>query len=323
MKLVIVSICKDEAKTIGEVLDQIPKSIKGIDKIEKLVLDDGSTDETAKVARAHGAEVISDGVQKRLAIRFRQATELVLARGADIMVNIDGDLQFNPKDIPKLIQPILEGSTDFVAANRFVDHETGKIRRPAGMPIGKYFGNKLGARIVGSLSGQRFSDVTCGFRAYNRDALFALNLHSSYTYTQESFQVLAMKRLRIASMPVHITYYEGRQSRVVRSFWAFLFGSALSIVKAYRDYAPMQFFGRLGALLFIPGVVLVLFAVVHWVITGSISPFKAFGLIGLYLLTLGFFIWVLGLVADMLDRMLGNQEKIIEQLKRQRYDDKK
>lgn len=245
-----------------------------------------------------------------------------MSRGADVLVNIDGDLQFNPADIPKLIKPIVENKADFVAANRFVDPETGKTRRPDNMPVGKYVGNKLGARIVGDLSGQKFSDVTCGFRAYNRDALLALNINSTYTYTQESFQVLAMKKLRIVSIPIKVTYYEGRQSRVVQSFFKFLFGSALNILRAYRDYAPLKFFGRLGTILFVPGLILVIFVGIHWIATGNISPFKSFGITGLYLVTLGLVIWALGLVADMLDRTLGNQEKILEEIKRIKYDKK-
>lgn len=319
MKLVVISICKDEAATIGDLLDRIPQKIKGINMIEKWVIDDGSTDKTAETAKKHGAKVRSDGAQKRLAVRFREAVDLALSNGADIMVNIDGDLQFNPAEIPKLIAPVVADEADFVASNRFVDAETGEKRRPKGMSVGKYYGNKLGAWVVGSLSGQMFSDVTCGFRAYNREAMLALNINGDYTYTQESFQILAMKKLRIATMPVQITYYEGRQSRVVRSFWKFLFGSALNILRAYRDYAPLKFFGRLGAILFVPGVILALIVGVHWIVTGNISPFKAFGLVGLYLITLGLFVWALGLVADMLDRSLNNQEKILEEIKRTKY----
>lgn len=319
MKLVVVSICKDEAATIGKVLDGVPKHIDGIGLIEKWVIDDGSSDETAAVAARHGAMVYSDGIQKRLAYRFRQAIDIALKRGADIMVNIDGDLQFNPADIPKITAPIITRKADFVAANRFIDVDHGHVRRPAGMPIGKYLGNKLGARVVGSLSGQQFSDVTCGFRAYNRDALFALNLHSAYTYTQESFQVLAIKKMRIASVPINVTYSVGRRSRVVRSFWGYIFSSAVSILRAYRDYAPLEFFGRLGSILFVPGAALGLFTIIHWIIVGSITPYKTFGLVGLYLLTLGLFVWALGLVADMLDRSLSNQERILEETRRARY----
>lgn len=321
MKLVVVSICKDEGATLGELLDKIPNEIKGITQIEKWVIDDGSTDETVAVAKQHGAQVLSDGIQKRLAFRFREALELALKRKADVLVNIDGDLQFDPADIPKLVEPIIAGKADFVAADRFIDSETGIRRQPEGMSKGKYFSNRLGSWVVGKLSGQKFADVTCGFRAYNREALFSLNINSAYTYTQESFQVMAMKKLRIQSMPVSIKYYPGRQSRVVHSFFQFLFGSALNILRAYRDYAPMKFFGGLGLIFFIPAILAMGFTAIHYLHTGVFSPYKAVGLTGLYLFTLSLLVWSLGLVADMLDRLLGNQERIIERLKRAQYGD--
>lgn len=320
-KLIVISICKDEVATIGKVLDKIPAKIKGIQAIEKWVIDDGSIDDTAKVAAEHGAQVKHDGMQRRLAFRFREATELALSRGADVMVNIDGDLQFDPAEIPKLIQPIIDDTADFVAANRFEDAESGEIRRPLGMPIGKYLGNKLGAKVVSRLSGRSFSDVTCGFRAYNRNALLALNINSDYTYTQESFQVLAMKKMRITAMPVSIKYYPGRKSRVVRSFHQFLFGSALNILRAYRDYAPLKFFGNLGFVFFLPGILCLIFTAAHWLVTHVFSPYKAVAFAGIYLFSMSLFVWALALVADMFDRMLGNQEKILEQIKRQRFDD--
>lgn len=320
MKLLVFSICKDEAATIGELLDRIPKKLKGINTIERWVIDDGSIDGTAEMAKKHGAHVVSDGVSKRLASRFRQATEIALSRGADIMVNIDGDLQFTPEEIPDIIKPVVAGEADFVAADRFTDRDTGKIRRPENMPAAKYWGNKLGAAIVGRLSGQKFRDVTCGFRAYNRDALYALNLHSTYTYTQESFQVLAMKRFRIVSVPVSIKYFKGRKSRVVRSFTSFLFSSGLNILRAYRDYAPLKFFGTLGNVFFVVGLIGLTFALVHWIVAGSISPYKFMGLGGLYFVSFALVVWVIGIVADMFDRMLGNQERIIERLKRLEYE---
>lgn len=322
MKLLVVSICKDEAETIGQVLDRIPKKITGIDRIEKWVIDDGSVDDTAQIARSHGAHVITDGMQKRLAARFRQVTELALANGADVMVNIDGDLQFMPEEIPQLIQPILDNQADFVAADRFTDPESGRARRPKNMPLAKYWSNKLGARITGTLSKERFADVTCGFRAYNRDALYALNLHGAYTYTQESFQVLAMKQLRITAVPTTIKYYPGRKSRVVKNFSQFLFGSAINILRAYRDYAPLRFFGGLGGFFFLIGLACLAFTGGHWLLTGEITPYKFLGFAGIYLVTMAFIVWTVGIMADMLDRLLGNQEKIIERLKRLEYEEK-
>jgi glycosyltransferase involved in cell wall biosynthesis len=322
MKLLVVSICKDEAETIGEVLDRIPSKIKGISQIEKWVIDDGSTDDTAKIAKKHGAHVASDGVQKRLAARFRQVLDIALEGKADILVNIDGDLQFKPEEIPMLIEPVLTNKADFVAADRFTDVETGRVRRPTNMPAGKYWANKLGARVTSKLSESSFKDVTCGFRAYNREAMYALNLHGAYTYTQESFQVLAMKGLRIASVPASITYYPGRKSRVVKSFYQFLFGSALNILRAYRDYAPLKFFGNLGIFFFVVGAVCSGFFFGHWIVTNQFTPYKFLGFIGIYCISLALLVWVVGLMADMLDRMLGNQEKIIERLKRVQFEEK-
>jgi glycosyltransferase involved in cell wall biosynthesis len=321
MKLVIFSICKDEAATIGELLERVPKKIKGIKNIEVLVVSDGSTDKTVEIAREHGAHVIEGIKQKRLAYRFEQAAERVLEMGADIAVNIDGDLQFMPEDIPKLLKPILEDGYDFAAADRFTDPETGKRRKPHGMPTGKYWANRLGSWVVGQLSRQQFRDVTCGFRAYTRKALLAININSNYTYTQESFQVLAIKRMDIVAVPINVKYYPGRKSRVVKSFWQFLFGSALNILRAFRDYAPLRFFGSLGFVMFVPGLMLVVFMLQHWLRTEAFTPYIGVGLMGVYLVTAAFLVWTLGLVADMLDRILMNQEKIIERQKQQQHRD--
>ena len=319
MKLIVVSICKNEAKTVGQVLDGIPNTITGISRIEKWVIDDGSNDGTSEIAVKHGASIISDGVSKKLAFRFREAVELALSHGADIMVNIDGDMQFDPKDIPKLTKPIVDGKADFVAADRFTSLFDGKQRKPENMPKGKYLGNRVGSKVVSKLSKHNFRDVTCGFRAYNRDALFALNTDGTYTYTQESFQVLAIKKLRIMSVPVEVRYFSERKSRVVGNIFHFIAISAISILRSYRDFAPLRFFGWLGLIPFVFGVISLAVFLGHWFLTGSFSPYKFLGFVGVYLLTMGIIFWGLGLVADMLSRMLNNQEKILERLKRLEY----
>jgi hypothetical protein len=263
--------------------------------------------------------VVDGQTQKRLAARFGEAVDLVLQSGADIAVNIDGDLQFNPQDIPLLVEPIISQEYNFVAADRFTDSATGKPRRPKGMPVGKYYANKLGAWVVGMLSGQMFNDVTCGFRAYSREALLAINLNSKYTYTQESFQILAVKRKSIKTIPVTVKYYAGRRSRVVTNFFGFLFGSALNILRAYRDFKPLGFFGVLGLVPFVVGALVTGFFFAHWLVTGSFSPYKFLGFAGLYLITLAIIFWALGLVADMFSRILNNQEKILELTKEIKY----
>lgn len=319
MKLVVISFCKNEAETISEVIKRIPKKIDKIQTIETVVIDDGSEDNTSEVAKKAGAEVVREGVSKGVAFRFREAVDIALEKGADIMVNIDGDLQFSPEDIPKIVQPILDNEADFVAADRFTDTKTGEARRPKNMPLGKYIGNKLGARVTSKLAKRDFKDVTCGFRAYNREALFALNTHGKHTYTQESFQVLSVKNLRIATIPVVVKYFPGRKSRVVTSVFKYTFVSALNILRAYRDFAPLRFFFTVGLIPFIVGVICVGFLGIHYLNVGQFSPYKFVGLTGLYLISLSLFVWGLGIVADMLVRILGNQEKTQEEIRRIRF----
>jgi len=321
MKLLVFSICKDEEKTVAELIRRIPKNISGVSEVNIWIIDDGSKDKTAEVAKASGANVVSDGSQKRLAYRFRQALDIAIENKADLMVNIDGDLQFNPEDIPKLVKPIVENKSDFVVADRFTGAD-GIKRKPENMSSAKYYGNAIGAMIVSALSKQRFNDVTCGFRAYNRSAIIKLNINAQYTYTQESFQVLALKKLRIVTLPIEVKYFVGRKSRVVSSIPAFVWSSAINIIRSYRDFAPLRFFGIFGLFPFIIGLIAGIFFVWHWISTGSLSPYKFVGLGSLYFLTIGGFIWSLGLLADMLSRMLNNQEKILERLKKSEFERK-
>ena len=305
MKLVVFSICLNEEKTIGELLDRIPQNIKGIDEIVKVVINDGSTDDTAKIAKEHGAIVYSNSEQKRLAYSFQYAINKALESGADIAVNIDGDLQFKPEEIPNLVEPILEGKADFVAGTRF----TGT--RPEDMSLGKYYGNKLGSYVVGRLAKKTFEDVTCGFRAYNREAMLNMNINSNYTYTQEAFQLMANKKLTIVQVPVSIKYYKGRKSRVVLGIMSFIRISAFNILRAFRDFAPLKFFGLMALIPFLLGVFCLIFIGGHWLSTGDFSPYKFVGFTGIYLVSLGLLIALFAVLSDMLGRMLNNQEKIL------------
>jgi len=316
MKLAVVSICKDEANTIEELINRIPKNMKGVDSIEVIVMNDGSTDDTAKLAKAMGATVYGNNHSKGLALRFREVINIVLEHNFDVMVNIDGDLQFNPEDIPKLALPIVSDEADFVAGDRFTNPKTGKNKRPINMPTAKYYGNKIGAWTVGKLSDEKFRDVTCGFRGYNQKAMYALNINSTHTYTQESFQILAARKVRIKSVPIEVKYFKNRKSRVVASVPKYLAISMLNILRAFRDFAPLRFFVMLGLVPFIIGLLCEIFFGLHWLETGLFTPYKFVGFTGLYLITLGIFFWSLGLTADMQVRILSNQEKTYEELRR-------
>lgn len=316
MKLAIVSICKNEEKTIEELIRRMPKKIKGVSTIEIIIVNDGSTDNTAKIAAKMGATVYGDNKSKGLAFRFREVTNIVLERGFDAMTNIDGDLQFNPEDIPKFVTPIVADEADFVAADRFTDAETGLVRKPANMPPVKYYGNKVGAWVVGKLSDEKFPDVTCGFRAYNQKALYALNINGTHTYTQESFQILAARKMRIKAIPVEVKYFKDRKSRVVTSVPKYMVLSIMNILRAFRDFAPLRFFVLLGSAPFIIGIFCEIFLGSYWLDTGEFTPYKFVGFTGLYLITLGIFLWALGILADMQVRILNNQEKTYEELRR-------
>jgi glycosyltransferase involved in cell wall biosynthesis len=316
MKLAIVSICKNEAETIAELIDRIPKHIDGVTSMEIIVVNDGSTDNTVELAHKAGATVYGDNQSKGLALRFREIVNIVLEKNFDAMVNIDGDLQFNPEDIPKFVSPIVNDEADFVAADRFTDPETGNEKHPDNMPIVKYYGNKIGAWIVGELSNDKFRDVTCGFRGYNQKSLYALNINGTHTYTQESFQVLAAKKMRIKSIPIEVKYFKNRQSRVVTSIPKYMALSIMNILRAFRDFAPLKFFVAIGMVPFVLGLICVIFLGIYWLQSQSFTPFKFVGFTGIYLISLGIFLWSLGLLADMQVRILNNQEKIYEGLRR-------
>ena len=319
MKLVINTICHNEAETIEELFKRMPKKIEGISEIVKLLIDDGSSDDTVKIAKKLGVVVVQNHAQKRLAYSFQVAVDKALELGADVFVNIDGDLQFMPEEIPNLVKPIVEGKADFAAADRFTDPKTGKNIKPMDMPVSKYLGNLVGTAIVSRMAGQKFNDVTCGFRAFNRKALLSININSKYTYTQETFQVLAARKMNIVQVPITVKYYPGRKSRVVTSIIGYIWGSAFNILKTFRDYAPMTFFGLGGLIFFIISALLLGFTGIHWLRTGTFTPYKFVGFTGIYFISVALITWLFGLLADMFDRLINNQDKILYYLKSVKY----
>lgn len=320
MKLVVFSICRNEEATIGRLLDRIPTRIEGIDEMERLVVSDGSTDGTVDAARERGVRVVVGHRHRRLAYRFQQAVDTALAMGADVALNIDGDLQFDPDEIPHLVGPIVTGHADVVVGDRFIEPMSGTVRRPVNMPSGRYLANRLGARVVSRLIGQSFNDVTCGYRAYSRSALLHVNIHTRYTYTQESLQALCEAGLEVQPMPVSVEYFAGRRSRVVESFTGYIATSAVNILRAYRDHAPLRFFFYLSLFPLLFGLSATGFVGGHWLVTGRTSPFTSLGIIGGFGVGVGILLLVTAVVADMQVRHTRNQERILRQLRELRFD---
>ena len=180
MKLVVMIPALNEGESIRKVLNRIPTKIKGVDSVVKLVVDDGSTDDTVKEAESAGAEVVSHQQNMGVGAAFQTGLQYTLDAKADVMVNIDADGQFNPEDIPNLVRPVIGGEADLAASDRFTNSDS-KLRKPENMSGVKYWGNMQMARLISLLSGQKFPDVSSGFRAYSKKALLMMNLTGRFT----------------------------------------------------------------------------------------------------------------------------------------------
>jgi glycosyltransferase involved in cell wall biosynthesis len=319
MKLVILLPALNEELTIGAVVKSIPRQFDGISEVVVLVINDGSKDKTAELAKNAGAVVVSHKNNRGVGSAFRTGLNASLEMGADILVNIDADGQFSPIDIPLLINPILNNQADFVSGDRFSD-EFGNLRKPKYMSPIKYWGNLQMASLISVLSDIKFYDVSCGFRAYSKEAMIRLNLTGKFTYTQESFLDLSYKGVEIKSVPVEVKYFPERESRVANSLIRYMLQTIKIILRVYRDYKPAQFFGILGLFPFTGGLFCSLFVFIHFLNTQAFTPYKAVGFIGIYLVTLGILFWIVGLLADMFVRMRLNQEQILYYEKKQLFD---
>lgn len=307
--LIIYMPALNEAKTIQQVIAGLPAEIEGINEIEVLVVDDGSTDDTAALAAAMNATVISHHKNRGLGIAFQTAIDYMLKTNADLLVSIDADGQFDSAKIPDLLRPIQSGEAWMVTGNRFAQD------KPKNMPTIKYWGNHLISGMVGRIASLQFQDVSCGFRAYSREAVYHLNLFGSFSYTHEVILNLAFKGVPITEVPIQVTYYPGRKSRIASSVVRYAYRANKIILRTMLDYRPLYFFGNLGFISLLVAVFFVGYMLVHYFATGAFSPYKSFGFIGLGFAVAGFFVLFIGLVADMLNRIRINQDKILYHLK--------
>jgi glycosyltransferase involved in cell wall biosynthesis len=311
LRLLVAIPCLNEAATIRALVEDIPRVIQGIALVDILVVDDGSTDQTANEAKVGGATVVSHRFNRGVGTAFQSAVAYAVDKRYDVMVNIDGDRQFNPHDIPKLIEPILAGDADMVTASRFIDPSA----TPA-MPKVKLIGNHMMSYLISRLIGRKFSDVSCGFRCYNRETLLRLNLHGAFTYTQETFLEFAAKRIEIKEIPIEVVYFPDRQSRVAGSIVKYALNTAKIIFRGYRDYYPLRFFWGLSAFFALPSLLLAILFFFHYWQTGVFSGYLFAGFSSAFLLVIAMVFFVLGIVTDMLDRVRSNQDKILYLLKK-------
>lgn len=311
MKLVVQIPCLNEEKTLADVLKNIPKKIVGIDEIDILIIDDGSTDKTIEVAKAHGVRhfVIHAG-NMGLARSFHDGVIRALEMGADIVVNTDGDNQYPQEKIGELVQPIVNGNAEIVVADR----QTSRIAHFS--PTKKLL-QRFGSFIVNLAAGTTLPDAASGFRAYSRESLLRLNIITSFSYCMETIIQAGNKRLAITSIPI-TTNQKTRESRLFTSQWQHVRQSSSAIIRAYLMYKPHVIFVSLGVILFVAGgFPFTRFIYLNIVDSGGRHIQSL--LFGIVLLLASFLCFVLAILADILRTQRILIEESIEQQKRLRF----
>lgn len=292
MKLIIQIPCFNEEKTLPQTVADLPRSIKGIDTIEYLIIDDGSTDGTVAVAREIGVHhVVSFRRNRGLAKGFMAGVDACLRLGADIIVNTDADNQYCGADIEALVHPILEQKADIVIGQRPIDDIEHFSKRK------KRF-QHFGSWVVRIASGTDVPDAPSGFRAYSRDAALRINVVNEYTYTLETIIQAGHNKAAIQSVNIH-TNPETRKSRLFKSIWAYMRRSASVIIRSFMMYKPLRFFGIIGGLLFAVGFGIGVRFLVYY-FTGDGSGHVQSLIFAAILMLLGFQTIMMGLQADLI-----------------------
>jgi glycosyltransferase involved in cell wall biosynthesis len=303
MKLIIQIPCLNEAQTLPATLADLPKSVPGIDVIETLVIDDGSRDGTADVARACGVNhIVRMRRNKGLAAAFIAGIDAAVKQGADFIVNTDADNQYAGNEISKLIAPLLTGEADIVIGDR-------NIAEVAHMSWRKRQLQRLGSWVVRQVSGTTVPDTTSGFRAYTREAALRMTIVSEFSYTLESIIQAGKKRMAIAHVSVQ-TNPRTRDSRLFDSIFSYIKRSAATIVRIYAMYEPLKVFTYIGVVVFAGGFSLGLrFLYYYLFVDRGIGHIQSL-ILAAVLMIVGFQVLLIGLLADVISA----NRKLLEDL---------
>lgn len=311
LRLVVGMPAFNEAATIAQVIGGVPRSFVGVSDVQVVVVDDGSTDDTAALAEQAGAIVVRHPGNLGVGTAFQSQVRAALGLQADLLVTIDADGQFNPADIGTLIQPILDGQAQVCTASRFAVPEL-----VPEMSWVKKWGNRRVAGLVSRLTGQKFFDVSCGFRAYSRESLLQLTVRHSFTYTHETFLDLAAKRIPILEVPMTVRgTREHGTSKVAKSVVRYGLRTSAIMLRTYRDQRPLRLCFTLSLPCFVAGIAMLLWSFAHLLAVSRWLKWAAF--VGGSAIALGFALLFFGFMADIATRLRENQEEILYWLRRQ------
>lgn len=302
MKLIIQIPCFNEEKTLKQTFDDLPKQIEGVDAIEYLIINDGSTDHTVEVARSLGFHhIIGFKNNRGLARGFMAGIDACLRLGADIIVNTDADNQYCGSDIETLVRPILAEKADIVIGERPIDDTEHFSARKKKL-------QHLGSWAVRKFSNTDIPDAPSGFRAYSREAALRINVINEYTYTLETIIQAGQNKMALTSVPIK-TNPETRKSRLFSSMWAYVKRSAIVIVRSFMMYKPLRFFGLIGSVLFLLGLLFIIRFLIYF-FTGSGDGHIQSLVLATLVMLIGVQFFVAGLQADLISA----NRKILEDI---------
>ncbi len=308
MKLIIQIPCYNEEKTLSIALSALPRTVKGFDQVEWLIINDGSTDNTVQVAKKFGVDhIVNFNHNQGLAKGFMAGIKECLNQGADVIVNTDADNQYEAQDIPKLVNPILQEHSDYVIGER-------PISQTEHFSLHKKILQKVGSWVVRKASNTDIPDAPSGFRAMSKACAMQLNVYSDYTYTLETIIQAGQKNMAITSVPIR-TNEDLRPSRLLSSIPNYIKNSVVTIVRIFVVYKPFRFFMSIAAVLFGLGFLLGLRFLYYYLVSGGSGHVQSVVLAGI-LMGMGL---QTGLVAFLADLLAVNR-RLLEEIREKNLD---